>query len=52
MGPPVALLHAPDWQMRIGERAAVEGLLAQVVPRLAIEIGTAAGGSLDRIAGL
>jgi hypothetical protein len=38
------------WQMPYGERAALEGLLAQVSPRLAIEIGTAEGGSLRRIA--
>lgn len=36
--------------MSFGERAAVEGLLAQLQPRLAIEIGTAEGGSLRRIA--
>jgi hypothetical protein len=36
--------------MSFGERAAIEGLLAQCRPSLAIEIGTAEGGSLDRIA--
>jgi Methyltransferase domain len=36
--------------MSLGERAALEGLLAQIRPRLSIEIGTAEGGSLDRIA--
>jgi hypothetical protein len=36
--------------MSFGERAAIEGLLAQLKPRLAIEIGTAEGGSLSRIA--
>lgn len=36
--------------MTLGERAAMEGLLAQRKPRLAIEIGTAEGGSLRRIA--
>lgn len=36
--------------MSLGERAVVEGLLAQLRPRLAIEIGTAEGGSLERIA--
>lgn len=38
------------WQMAPGERAAIEGLLSQIRPRLAIEIGTAQGGSLARIA--
>ncbi|MQA75264.1 MAG: class I SAM-dependent methyltransferase [Solirubrobacterales bacterium] len=36
--------------MSFGERAALEGILAQVKPRLAVEIGTAEGGSLSRIA--
>jgi hypothetical protein len=38
------------WQMTLGERAAMEGVLAQRKARLAIEIGTAEGGSLRRIA--
>jgi hypothetical protein len=38
------------WQMPYGERAVLEGLLAQLRPRLAIEVGTAEGGSLRRIA--
>lgn len=38
------------WQMSYGERSTLEGLLAQVKPRLAVEIGTAEGGSLKRIA--
>ncbi len=38
------------WQMAPGERAAIEGLLSQIKPELAIEIGTAQGGSLARIA--
>lgn len=37
-------------QMSFGERAAVEGVLAQLQPRLALEIGTAQGGTLARIA--
>jgi hypothetical protein len=37
-------------QMSFGERAALEGVLAQLQPRRAVEIGTAAGGSLARIA--
>lgn len=41
---------SPYWQMRYGERFALEGLLATLKPRLAIEIGTARGGSLRRIA--
>jgi hypothetical protein len=36
--------------MSFGERAAIEGVLAQLRPRLALEIGTAEGGSLRRIA--
>jgi len=39
-----------DWQMRYGERFALEGILATLKPRLAIEIGTAQGGSLRRVA--
>lgn len=38
------------WQMSLGERAAVEGVLAQLQPRLAVEIGTAQGACLRRIA--
>jgi hypothetical protein len=38
------------WQMTLGERAAMEGVLAQRKAQLAIEIGTAEGGSLQRIA--
>jgi hypothetical protein len=47
-----ALLAAqPDgWQMGLGERLAIVGLLAELRPRLAVEIGTAEGGSLRRIA--
>jgi hypothetical protein len=37
-------------QMSVGERAAVEGVLALAQPGLALEIGTAEGGSLRRIA--
>lgn len=35
--------------MSFGERAAIEGVLAQLRPRLSLEIGTAEGGSLRRI---
>jgi hypothetical protein len=38
------------WQMSLGERAAIEGVLAQVQPRLAVEIGSAEGACLRRIA--
>jgi hypothetical protein len=37
-------------QMSFGERAALEGMLCQLQPRLAIEIGRAEGASLERIA--
>jgi hypothetical protein len=36
--------------MTLGERAALEGVLSQAQPALAVEIGTAEGGSLRRIA--
>jgi hypothetical protein len=38
------------WQMSLGERAAVEGVLAQLKPDLAIEIGSMEGACLRRIA--
>ncbi len=38
------------WQMTYGERAAIEGLLSALKPALAIEIGTAEGASVRRIA--
>jgi Methyltransferase domain len=40
----------PLWQMTYGERFAIEGVLSQVKPLLAIETGTAQGGSLRRLA--
>ncbi len=43
------ILSDSVWQMTLGERAAMEGVLAQRKPRLAIGIGTAAGGSLQRV---
>jgi hypothetical protein len=44
-------IFAPSpWQMTFGERAVLEGVLSQLGPRLSIEIGTAEGGSLERIA--
>lgn len=47
---PPPLLSDPDWQMQLGERAALEGMLATLKPELSIEVGTAQGGSLRRIA--
>jgi hypothetical protein len=46
----IDLLTPSPWQMTFGERAALEGVLAELRPSLAIEIGTAEGGSLRRIA--
>jgi hypothetical protein len=34
------------WQMTLGQRAAIEGVLSSLKPETAVEIGTAAGGSL------
>jgi len=45
-----APLLRSDWQMRLGERAALEELLGVLRPRVAIELGTHRGGSLSRIA--
>jgi hypothetical protein len=45
-----AIFGRSDWQMTGGERAALEGLLAALKPALSIEIGTAQGGSLRRVA--
>lgn len=44
------ILSDIPWQMTFGERAALEGVLTQVKPGLSIEIGTAEGGSLRRVA--
>ncbi len=38
------------WQMSLGERAALTGLLAELTPRLSLEIGIGTGGSLPVIA--
>jgi hypothetical protein len=46
----VPMLAASPWQMSYGERAALEGVVSQLRPALALEIGTAEGGSLRRIA--
>jgi hypothetical protein len=39
----VAEIQDSTWQMSRGEQAAIEGLLARLQPRVAIEIGTAEG---------
>lgn len=39
-----------EWRMSLGERAALEGILASLRPATAIEIGTLQGGSLDTTA--
>jgi Methyltransferase domain len=44
------LLAVPDWQMTAGERLVLEGTVSALKPRLAIEVGTASGGSLRCIA--
>ena len=46
----LAPLIRTGWWMALGERAAIEGLLALLQPTLAIELGTGEGGSLARIA--
>jgi Methyltransferase domain len=45
-----AILEESEWMMAYGERLALEGILSTIQPRLALEIGTAAGGSLARTA--
>ena len=44
------VVSADRWQMQQGERFALDGLLAALRPRLAVEVGTFEGGSLRRIA--
>jgi hypothetical protein len=39
-----------SWQFSFGERAALHGILSDLRPKLSIELGTAEGGSLNRIA--
>jgi hypothetical protein len=46
----VAIFEDSVWQMSLGERAAVEGVLAQLRPSLAVEIGSAEGACTRRIA--
>lgn len=50
IAPVVEIFEGQTWQMSRGERAAVEGVLSQLRPSLAIEIGTAEGACLQRIA--
>jgi hypothetical protein len=45
MGTP-DFVGAPNWYMSFGERAAVVGVLASLRPKVAVEIGSADGGSL------
>jgi hypothetical protein len=47
---PLALLGDRRCQMSFGERAALEGVLAQLWPHISVEIGSAEGGSLQRVA--
>jgi hypothetical protein len=47
---PIPLLADERTQMSFGERAALEGVLLQLRPKIALEVGSAAGGSLARIA--
>lgn len=49
---PLALTRDGRSQMSFGERAAILGVLGELRPGLAVEIGTAEGGSLARIAAL
>jgi hypothetical protein len=44
------LLGRSGWKMSLGERSALEGILAVLEPSVSIEIGTLQGGSLERIA--
>ena len=46
----IDILKASPWQMTYGERSALEGILSQLKPKVSIEIGTAEGGSLRRVA--
>lgn len=46
----IALFADQVWQMTLGERSAIHGVLSAVMPALAIEIGTAEGACLRWIA--
>jgi hypothetical protein len=48
--PGIELLSDARWQMLPGERFALEAVLAQLKPKVAIETGIAEGGSLRRLA--
>jgi hypothetical protein len=48
--PPAPLFDMTLQQLSFGERAAMEGLLSQLKPKVAVEIGTYQGGTLRRIA--
>jgi len=50
MIPDVFSADNATWQMTNGERAAYEGTLSFVRPNLAVEVGSAMGGSLERTA--
>lgn len=47
---PVEIFEDRVWQMSRGERAAVQGVLSQLAPSLAIEVGSAEGACLRQIA--
>jgi hypothetical protein len=49
-GGPLAIWQDELSQMSFGERSALEGVLSQLRPRLALEIGTYEGGSLSFLA--
>ncbi len=46
----IEIFEEAAWQMSLGERAAIEGLLCQLKPSVAIEIGSMEGACLRRIA--
>lgn len=46
----VEVFADPTWQMSLGERAAVAGVLSQLAPELAIELGSAEGACLRHLA--
>jgi hypothetical protein len=51
-GDTIQLLRDDTWTMTLGERAAFEGIVSQLQPELAVEIGAGQGGSLQRLAAL
>jgi Methyltransferase domain len=46
----IPLLADSRSQMSFGERAALEGVLSQLQPKLSVEIGSSSGGTLERVA--